>query len=113
MKAHGITNPWGLTEFDQWVNDATRKDIETVAEQHNYQVFGLKLWREWEKTRGKALVGCLNFSVDLIFENEDEAKVDELINSYQKHVEGEWSTKVDKKIVDDLFALALMSCTWV
>jgi len=113
MKAHGITNPWDLTEFDQWVNDATRKDIETVAKQHNYQVFGLKLWREWEKTRGKALVGCLNFSVDLIFKNEDEPKIDELINSYQKQVEAEWSTKVDKKIVDDLFSLALMSCTWV
>lgn len=113
MKAHGITNPWDLTEFDQWVNDATRKDINTMAEQHNYEVFGLHMWRDWEKIRGKALVDALNFSVDLIFKNEDEPKVDQLINEYKKAADENWAMAVDKKAVADFFKLAIMSCTWV
>jgi len=110
MRAHGITNPWDLTEFDQWVNDATRTDIETIAKKHNYKVFGLKLWREWKKIRGKDLVGARNFSVDLIFKNEDEAKVDEFISKYRKR---KWTMKSAKEIVDQLVELALMLCTWV
>lgn len=112
MKAHGITNPWDLTEFDQWVNDATRKDIETTAEQHNYEVFGLEMW-QWKKIRGRDLVGALNFSISLIFKNEDEPKVDQIINKYKEESEKNWSMKLDMKTVDDLHALALMSCTWV
>jgi len=111
MKAHGITNPWNLTEFDQWVNDATRTDIETTAEQHNYEVFGLKLWGEWKKIRGRDLVGARNFSVDLIFKNEDETKVDEFISKYMKRKK--WTMKGAKEIVDQLSELALMLCTWV
>jgi len=124
MKAHGITNPWDLTEFDQWVNDATRADIATTAEQHNYEVFGLELWGEWKKIRGRDLVGALNFSVDLIFKNTDEAKVDKLIAEYDEQTRKKWSTKkyaaavacisdATKKLVDQLFELALTSCTWV
>jgi len=124
MKAHGVANPWSLTEFDQWVNDATRTDIATIAEKHNYEVFGLKLWREWKKIRGRDLVGALNFSVDLIFKNEDEAKVDKLIGEYDEQTKKEWSTEkyavalahisdATKKLVDQLFELALMSCSWV
>jgi len=110
MKAHGITNPWDLTEFDQWINDATRKDINTIAEQHNYEVFGLELWGRWNKIRGKALLDARNFSVDLIFKNQDEAKVDELIRKYEKRG---WSMETAKILVDELYELALMSCTWV
>lgn len=124
MKAHGITNPWDLTEFDQWVNDATRKDIETTAEKYNYEVFGLELWGKWKKIRGRDLVGALNFSVDLIFKNEDEEKVDKLIAKYDEQTRKKWSTEkyataiahisnATKKLVDQLFELALTSCTWV
>jgi len=113
MKAHGITDPWDLTEFDQWVNDATRTDIVATAEKYNYEVFGLELWGEWKKIRGRDLVGALNFSVDLIFKNEDEVKLDKLINDYKQQTEKEWSMEADKKLVDQLFELALMSCTWV
>jgi hypothetical protein len=113
MIAHGIRDPWGLTEFDQWVNDATRKDITTIAGQHNYEVFGLHMWGNWEKIRGKDLVGTLNFSVDSIFKNEDEPKVDQIISEYKKAAEKAWSMQVDRKAVDGLFKLALMSCTWV
>jgi len=115
MVAHGITNPWDLTEFDQWVNDATRKDIESTAEKRNYEVFGLELWREWRKIRGRDLVDALNFSVDLIFKNEDEAKVDKLISEYEETQSMETSKRLvtSKKLVDQLFQLAIMACTWV
>jgi len=115
MAAHGIVNPWDLTEFDKWVNDATRKDIETTAEQHNYEVFGLELWRDWKKIRGKNLVGALNFSVDLIFRNGDEAKVDKIVQEYEKTQSMETGKRLvaSKKLVNQLFELALMSCTWV
>ena len=110
MSAHGIKNPFDLTEFDQWVNDATRTDINTLTEEHNYEVFGLTLWGEWKKTRGKALVSTLNFSVDLIFKKQDEQKVDALIQGYKKQ---KWSMKTDKQLIDQLFKIALMSCSWV
>lgn len=112
MEARGISNPWSLTEFDQWVNEATRKDIETLAERHGFKVFGLKMWT-WEKIHGKDLVGALNFSVDLIFKNEDEAEVDRLIRGYMEQTKRNWNMKADKKLVDKLFTLALHSCTWV
>jgi len=115
MIAHGVRNPWDLTEFDQWVNDATRKDIATVALQHNCEVFGLHMWDPWTKIRGRALVDTLvlNFSVSLIFKNEDEPKVDQLISEYKKAIEKQWSMAVDRKLVDKLHKIALMSCTWV
>ena len=114
MKARGITNPWDLTEFDQWVNDATRKDIEKiVAAQQDWKVFGLEMWREWEKTRGRDLQGALNFSVDYIFKNEAEAKVDALIQQYKKAAEENRSTRLDSGIVDKLSKLAIHVCWWV
>jgi len=54
MKEHGISNPWNLTEFDQWVNDATRKDINDAVELNNGQVFGLKIWT-WREIEAEHL----------------------------------------------------------
>jgi len=113
MQAHGIKNPFDLTEFDQWVNDATRKDIETIAAQHGWNVFGLKMWREWTKIRGKDLQGALNFSVDYIFKNEDEKKVDQIIVNYKWKVKKNWSQKLDSETVDKISKLAIHVCCWV
>jgi hypothetical protein len=113
MQAHGISDPFDLTEFDQWVNDATRKDVGTIAAQHGWKVFGLKMWREWEKIRGKDLQGALNFSIDYVFKNEDEAKIDALIQKYEKAAEESWSAKLDSKTVDKISKLAILCCWWV
>jgi hypothetical protein len=117
MKEHGITDPFDLTEFDQWVNDATRKDIRTVAEKHNYEVFGIHFWGTWTKTRGKDLLDANNFSVDLLFKNADEAQVDEIIQRYEKKAVGhEWDKflrRLTYKTVEDLHKLALAACWWV
>ncbi len=120
MKDHGITDPWNLTEFDQWVNDATRVDIETVAKQNNFEVFGLHMWKPWTKIRSKDLTTIpptYNFSVDLIFKNSDEPKVDEIIKNYEEKAAGkEWDKELRKltwKTVNALQGLAVESCLWV
>jgi len=106
MIEHGVVSPFDLTEFDQWVNDATRKDIENVARKHDFKVFGLKFW-SWKKKRGRELIGARNFEVDLIFRDEDEPKVDALIKKYKKREINEM------KVVNELFDLAVMDCLWV
>jgi len=110
MKEHGISNPWNLTEYDQWVNDATRKDIKDIVERNNGQVFGLKIW-SWKEIEAEHLKEVCNFDVDLIFKNEQRTQVRELIAAYKKRTT--WSMKADKQLVDQLFDLAILSCTWV
>lgn len=111
MKAHGITNPWHLTEFDQWVNDATRKDIENLLAE-NSNVFGLKFW-SWDQIPLEKLHGIYNFGVDLIFKEEDKDKVQQLIEDYKRKTKVKWSIVTAKKIVDQLFELAILDCCWV
>jgi len=117
MKAHGITDPENLTEFDQWVNDATRVDIENIVKGHNAEVFGIHTWKPWKKTKGKNLIGTCNFSVDYIFKNTDEQAVDKIIAKYEEKAKGkEWNKELSKlswKTVTALNNLALDSCLWV
>jgi hypothetical protein len=110
MLKRRITNPWDLTELDQWVNDATRADIENLLKE-NPNIFGLKVW-EWVKIREKALIGSLNFSVDMIFKNEDEAKVDALTHHYDITKNG-WSSRLATEVIEKLSELSLMHCIWV
>lgn len=117
MEAHGKTVE-ELTESDQWVNDATRKDICAVAEKHGYEVFALKMWG-WTKIRGRELTTVppvYNFSVDYLFKNSDEAEVDEITAEYDAYAKGRvWSRKMRKlawKTINRLNMLALMNCIW-
>jgi len=116
MQEHGIRDPADLGEFDiEWVNPATMKDIETVAAEHNWKIFGLKAW-EWSKIRGKDLLNVHTFEVDYIILNKDEAKADELIKTYrdkQQKIGNKFDSKIAWAVVNGLSALALMSCTWV
>jgi hypothetical protein len=109
MKERGIRNPWMLTEFDQWVNDATRKDIENTVEKEGGEVFGLKVWT-WEIIPAEQLKDICNFGVDLIFRNHDKEKVFRVIDEEAKKP---FSMAATKKLVDELFKLAVLSCTWV
>jgi hypothetical protein len=92
------------------VNDATRKDINDVMERNNDQVFGLKFW-SWTEIESEKLKEVCNFDVDLIFKNEQRSKVRWLIEAYKK--EKVWSMEVDKRLVNQLFDLAILNCTWV
>jgi len=106
MLKRGIASPFDLTEEDKWVNNATRKDVENVAREHNSKVFGLKFW-SWKKKRGKELLDVKNFEVDLIFKDEDEAKVDKIISEYEN------GKKDTVKTINELFDLAILDCFWV
>jgi hypothetical protein len=107
MKRRGVSNPLDLTEFDQWVNDATREDIKAAVEREGGCVFGLKMWT-WEIVPAETLLkGVCNFGVDLIFRERDREKVMGIIE------EGEKSLMDARAIVNKLFGLAIMSCLWV
>ena len=117
MQAHGIKDPDDLTEFDQeWVNPATRADIENIVKEHNAEVFGLSVWT-WKKTRGADLKGACAFSVDYVFKNTDEAAVDKIIAEYEEKSKGKgWDKEMQKlawEIVTTLSKLALDTCLWV
>jgi hypothetical protein len=117
MQAQGISDPEDLSEFDtEWVNPATKKDIETTAAAQNWEVFGLKFWGKWQKVRGKDLLNVYTFGVDLIILNKDEAEVDKLITDHeqrQAELGDKYSSKITWDIVEALADIALMHCTWV
>jgi len=98
-------SPIELTEFDQWVNDATRKDINKIVNK-NKNVFGLQFWT-WRVLEGEELIDAKNFSVDVILKEEDRGKVDELINQYE-------SKEIDSvEIVNRIFDMAVYVAIWV
>jgi len=117
MQAHGIFDPEDLSEFDMdWVNPATKKNIETTAAAHNWEVFGLKFWRPWKKVKGKDLLDVCTFGVDLIILNKDEAEVDRLIADHEQKqaaIGDKYSSKITWEIVEALADMVLMHCTWV
>jgi hypothetical protein len=80
-------------------------------------VFGLAFWGKWTKKRGRDVIDAGNFSVDLIFKNQDEAKVDEVIQRYEKKAAGhEWDrflSRLSWKTVEKLHSIAILTCTWV
>jgi hypothetical protein len=107
MERRGISDPFDLTETDQWVNDATREDIKAAVKREDGHVFGLKMWT-WEIVPAESLLkGVCNFGVDLIFRESDREKVMKVIE------EGEKNLMRAGILIDRLFALAVMSCLWV
>ena len=104
MDERGILNPLDLTEFDSWVNKATRRDINKIIEKH--KAFGLKVW-EYEIIPPEKLKNAPTFSVDLIFLEKDREKVLELIQKHKNHEIDDYD------FVKKLFEIAFYSCTWV
>ena len=106
MKQRKVYNPLKLTEFDQWVNDATRKDINFLLDQYDGELFGLKIW-EMEILEGEELRDCRNFSVSYIFLKKHRHAIETLINDY----------KADKiptlSFLDKLGKLAVYTAWWV
>jgi len=98
-------NPFELTEFDQWVNETTRKDIKQIVRERK-DIFGLKFW-DWKILEGEELENVGNFSVDVILDKKDKMKVLELIEKYEK---GDISPR---KTVYRIFDLAIYDCFWV
>ncbi|MCW4008516.1 MAG: hypothetical protein NWF09_07520 [Candidatus Bathyarchaeota archaeon] len=99
-------NIFELTEFDQWVNDATRACINKILDKYKNEVFGIEFW-SWHILCGEQLRDANNFSVDVIFKNCDFDKVKNAIINYEKK-------KINNaKVIDTLFNDAVFVCTWV
>lgn len=112
MQLQHINSPFQLTEFDGWVNDATREDIATLAKQS--KVFGLKLWT-YKELRGEQLTECYNFDVNYLFKESDHDQVKKLIDDYIS-IDNQ-VPRLDQletiKFLDALGKLTLYSCIWV
>ena len=95
-----------LSEADNWVNDATRKALNFIADTLGDRVFGLQFWK-WRFFKSDELRNAPNFSIDLIFLEEDRPQVEQLIQQYENR-------QIDNhQIVYKLFDLAIYNCTWV
>jgi len=106
MTRHRVVNPFELTEFDSWVNEATRKDINSIIDKYGDGVFGLKFWK-WTILKRKNLCDVCNFGVDLIFKEEQLEEVKSIISKYENR-------EIDnREIVDKLFDMALYIAVWV
>jgi len=110
MKRRGIRNPWELTEFDQWVNDAERKDINSILS--TQEVFGLKLW-DMKVLEADQLKNVGNFGVDYLFLKKDRERVMKLVKEYQEKEKQEWSMKLVSDFVHKLSKLSVHGCIWV
>lgn len=105
MKRLGIRHPLEATEHDQSLNDATRRDINRLLEEHGGQIAGLKLWK-FDVKRGSELKEICNFGVDYVFKAEDMTKVEQLVAAYRR------DGRVDK-FMGGIGELAIYSCLWV
>ena len=115
MAKRGIRSPFDLTEMDQWVNDASRRDIRRMYIEQDGLVFGLETWTR-KKVRGVQLLNLKNFEVDALFKLEDEEKVDELHRNYdsgQMNQRTPQDRSAASKLVNSLHKLALDVATWV
>ena len=111
MLRHRVTNPFELTEFDQWVNDATRKDINSLVERG--EVFGLKFW-SWKIVEGEQLKDAKNFEIDLVFRKKDMDRVKQIIEDYESSKKENGATyDLQRSVIDKLFDLAIYTAMWV
>jgi len=105
LKEHGISNPWQLTEFDQWSNDAQRQDINELLDKMGEEgIVGLKL-NENEWIPGARLRDVCNFGVDFVFAAAQRPKVEKLIRKLKE--------KKYSKLLEKLSNIALENCMWV
>lgn len=108
LKKHGIKSIFDLTEFDQWVNKATREDINSIIEKQ--KVFGLKLW-EYEIIEREQLDNICNFGVNYIFKIMDRNKILKLVNDYKR--KKDFKVQNTMKFVNILSKLSIYYCHWV
>jgi hypothetical protein len=111
MQQHGINDPWDLTELDQWVNDATRTDINNVLNRLHDEVFGLRT-SDFGIVSASELKDALNFSVNYIFSLKEKDGVQSDISKYKSKGKG-WDPRALSSLLDRLSAKALYSCLWV
>jgi hypothetical protein len=118
MQRLGIKDVFEITEFDQSLNDATRREINKLLKRYNNKLFGLKLW-DFKIINATELKNIHNFGVNYIFKLEDEEKVKNIIEEYkkkEKELEEQgipFSAKETWELLNKLEEIAIYSCFWV
>jgi len=106
MQEHGTRSIYDISEFDQWINVAQRKDINELLDRRGEgNVFGLKL-NPLEVIPGSKLRDVCNFGVDYVFSNEGGVAIRVGLAMYE-------NKENYVKMLDALEKLALDTCMWV
>jgi len=112
MQRLGIKDIFEITEFDQSLNDATRREINKLLKRYDDKLFGLKLW-DFKIINAEELRNIHNFGVNYIFKLEDEDEVKNIIEEYKKKVKDIYSAEADMELLNKLEEIAIYSCFWV
>ena len=97
--------PYEATEFDQSLNDATRRDINRFVDEYGNNIMGVSLW-DFKMMQGEELRDALNFSVNYLFKADDLERVTGVIDAYKEH-------KNAKMFLDEMEMISVYTCFWV
>jgi hypothetical protein len=94
-----------LTEFDQWVNEATREDLRMLYDLTNGDIFAIDYDLKEIIEDKDMILNAKNFSIRAIYLNKDKEKVKELLKKRDK---------IDlRKFLDKILGLSVYCCLWV
>ena len=112
IKEHRINSLFDLQETDQWVNDATRKEINWILDNYNDgRIFGVNdLYSIVEKEN---LRDARNFSVKLLFKEEKRNQVKTIIDDYTTERTNKEFIDFLPKFFKSLIDLSCYCCVWV
>jgi len=106
LAEHRVRSIYDISEFDNWINVAQRKDINELLDKRGEEnVFGLKL-NPLGVIPGSKLRDICNFGVDYVFSNEEGVPIRVGLAMYE-------NKENYVKMLDALDKLALETCIWV
>lgn len=93
------------------INGKTRSDIIEIIEERNNNIFGLKLYNldiieDLENTK------LYNFSVDMLFKNENKEEVKKYIDWYNKNKNDINYQDLYLKLLEKLEDISIYNCVW-
>jgi hypothetical protein len=84
MRRLGIRDPCDIKEYHQSLNDATRRDINSLLDRYGGKIIGLELWSLI--LRSEELRNVCNFDISYIFREEQEERSG-AVEEYQRKQE--------------------------
>ena len=109
-KKHGVNSFYDLKETDDWVNDATRKEINWIL--NNKKVFGVNEGQNgYHFIETYELRDARNFSVKLLFDESKRNKIAEIVQSH--NCQTGFNMDLLAKFIKILFDNSCYVCTWV
>jgi hypothetical protein len=94
-----------ITEFDQWVNEATKEDLKVLYELTNGDIFAVDYDLKEIIEDKDMILNAKTFSIRAIYLNKDKEKVKELLRKRDK---------MDlKNFINKILDIAIYCCLWV